>query len=456
MSLSRKISQIKDLKSLQPDKRWEATTKFDLLAEISSQNRLMQAQKLDRKEKLDLFGSRLLNRLAPSFSKAVAVFLIIVMGSSISYAAQASVPGQALWPIKRSIEKAELVLTFSPIREAEIHMNHAQERLNEIDRILESDNSTPDKQEQKEKAIKQAVTHLTKDVAAADSSLKVAKEEKKPLEVVELAKRVADASKKVDSNLKQKKIVAAADKNIEDALNSAQAANKIAKDSAVAVALEVHDSLSAASKNATDSNDQSDNGMDNETTTEAFLASNSSDKSTLDNQEAESVKNLVKEIIASEINDTTDEVAGVKQKAEDVSSQDIDNIKKDNADINQATDELKSITVDDSEEVDQTLDEAKGLLEDGFLRNAYEKISQVKEKYQRAEDVLKEIQEAIDNHNTIDSSLLDMSEDNDTNQGNTNVEPKETSVAPQSSTDLQASAIKQEPILDTTADREVK
>ncbi|MBU1203318.1 hypothetical protein KKH39_04740 [Patescibacteria group bacterium] len=446
MSLTKKISHIRNLKSIQPDKRWESTTKFDLLSEIASQNRLMQAQKLDRKEKLDLFASRLLNKLAPSFSRAVAVFLIIVMGTGVSYTAQASVPGQAFWPIKRSIEKAEITLTFSPIKETEIYIKHINERLNEIDKILGSENSTPEKQE---KAIKQAVIHFTKDVVAVDSSLKIAKEEKKPLEVVELVKKVTDASKEVDNNLKKKKEVASADQNISDALNSAQAANKVSKDKAVALALEVHEEVLAASHAEQDKTDV-ENNINNETTTSEFVGN--TNHNTTSEKDAESVKNLVKGIIASEIDETSQEVDTVKQMAEVAGAEDGSTLKKENMAVNQASGELERLDINNSEEVALILDEAKALLEDGFLRNAYEMIAQIKEEYQRAEVVLKEIEDAINNNNILGADLLETSDDNtsstDENDSETETKSDDVPQTPEINTDLQASAIKVDPLLD--------
>ena len=103
MNLANKISQIKHLEEIQPDKKWEKTTKYNLLEEISAQNRLMQAYKLSTAQKVDLFAMRVFNRLAPSMTKVLASFLILMMFFGINIAAQASVPGETLWPVKRSI-----------------------------------------------------------------------------------------------------------------------------------------------------------------------------------------------------------------------------------------------------------------------------------------------------------------------------------------------------------------
>ena len=54
MSLQKRFSQLGGLSGLQPDKNWENKTRYEILAEISSQNKLMQAQKLSSGEKADL------------------------------------------------------------------------------------------------------------------------------------------------------------------------------------------------------------------------------------------------------------------------------------------------------------------------------------------------------------------------------------------------------------------
>lgn len=435
MSLGGKISQIAKLSELQPDKRWETTTKYDLLAEISSQNRMMQAQKLTNTEKTDLVFMRIMNKVAPSFTRAVAAFLIIMMGSGVSMAAQASVPGQALWPIKRSMEKVELSLAISPVTETEMHIKHAGKRLQEIDKILQETNTQPAKVVKKEKAIKQAVRHLEKDVTSADISLKIAKEEKKPIEVVELAKKVTDVTKEVTVVLDEKS-GEATDKNIEEALDSIKEVNKEVQKSAVNVALAVHEEVLALVKQKEDKNNlgqasttedglvevmensrdplnivETTEDMNHDTTTVNMIVGKSAPEIIdleINDEEIEAVKNLVKEMVASEIDNTSSEIAGVKEKAGTVAQEDIENFKKDTALTDTEEEDLVSIDTLQAgpEKVNQTLQEVKVLMEDGFLRDAFEKISQVKEEYQKAGIILKKIEEAIANHKIIDEEVI--------------------------------------------------
>ena len=409
MRLIRKISQLKNMAYFQPDKSWEIKTKYELLSEIASQNRLMQAQKLDYSQKTDLLFSTFLSKFSPSLSKALAGFLIIVMGSGLSLAAQASTPGEMLWPIKRSMEQVELSLTLGPVRETEVHIKHIGKRLEEINKILDKDNNQETGTQAKEKAIKQAVRHLEKDVTAADSSLKIAKEETNPVAVVELVKKVTEATKEVSNVLSaQAKDNIDEDKTIGEALVSAKEVNEVVQKSAVNVAIEVHEEvLEAANKknieaststNVLNTNDDLNNNLSYQSSTASFINS-VKNNSEVDVVELETVTNLVKEIMASEINDTSSEISDVQQKVEDVDQNELQNLE---------TLDIEDIdNVKDSPADDQVLGDARALLEEGFLRDAFNTIYQVKEKYQRADVVLEKIRQAILEHGVVDPELID-------------------------------------------------
>ncbi|MFA6308005.1 MAG: DUF5667 domain-containing protein [Patescibacteria group bacterium] len=413
-SLIKNISRIKNLESVQPDRRWEKTTKFDLLDEISSQNRLMQAYKLSTSQKVDLFVMRFFNRVAPSMSKVLATFLVFMMFFGVNMAAQASVPGETLWPVKRSIEEAEISLTFSPVKKTEVHIKHVNERLDEIDKILEpAVNVEPAVKEQKNKAIKQAITHLEKDVTSVDSSLKIVKSEKEALEVVELVKKVTDATKEVDNKLSEKKLTA---KNIDnqaldEALTQAKVLNKQVKKAAVAVAIEVHEELQKTTEDKaaslvvkTTSTPSEISEISKvgpfETSTTDIVDKGASKE--LSSEEVATINNIVKEILVSEIADLSAEVKDVKQKVEIVNSEALKAITKDALGekdktkiISSELDEIEIIKKESSEDSEVVLTEAKVLLDSGMFKDAFEKVSEANEKYQKAEVTLEKIGQAI-------------------------------------------------------------
>ncbi|PIR07005.1 MAG: hypothetical protein COV55_01095 [Candidatus Komeilibacteria bacterium CG11_big_fil_rev_8_21_14_0_20_36_20] len=392
MSLTKKISQLKNLAELQPNKKWEDTTKYDLLSEISAQNRLMKAQKLTNSEKVDLFVSRVMRRTVPSVSKVIAGFLIIMMGSGVGFAAQASVPGEVLWPIKRSIEKAELTVTLSPVRETEVHIKHVNKRLAEIDKIVKDLNKTdqPGQTVKSEKAIKKAVGHLEQDVTAVDTSLKIVKEEKKPVEAVSLAKKVKDATKETKNKVSSLE-EANKSKNavFKEALNDVKKFNEEAKESAVNLAVEVHEEVESAMKKSVIDQEISTNS----TTPQTYI----------EERDAQTIKNLVTEIIASEIDDLSSEIKNTKEKV-DVAGEEQEN--NTDASVGQQED-LTNINSIKSKPgaAEVVLDEAKVLLGEGALKDALNKVSESKEINSEAETVLEQISnnKQAENKDSIDS-----------------------------------------------------
>jgi len=454
MSLTRRISHLKEIK---PDKKWEKTSKYDLLEEIASQNRLMQAYKLSNTQKVDLFVMRVFNRLSPSMSKVLAGFLIVMMFFGVNIAAQASVPGEPLWPVKRSIEEAELSLTFSPVKKTEVHIKHVNERLEEIDKILEEP-TKPEVQGNKEKAIKQAVTHLEKDVISVDSSLKIVKEEKKAIEVVELVKKVTDATKEFDTKLQEKKTQVSTTENKElgEVLTNAKNVTKQVKKSAVNVAIEVHEEIQKSVENKTAVNTlNSDNqGSAESATTNHELETSTPPIITKDNvsvdnkevkpEEAETIAKLVKEMVASELNDLSVEVKDFKQKTDILNTEDIEKIKSEtlveNTQDLQDLDDIGVIKKETTEESEVVIEEAKVLLDNGLLKDAFKKVSQEQEKYEKAEATLEKIEKAIEKSaesvqgTTVNSNVS-------TSSPNLNIKPGAEDAIKASGVDIEESEI---------------
>ena len=67
-----------------------------------------------------------------AMSTAAVVVLMAVGGSGIVAASSDSMPDQTLYPIKRAVEEARLVLTFSNDSKAQLHARFADRRVNEI------------------------------------------------------------------------------------------------------------------------------------------------------------------------------------------------------------------------------------------------------------------------------------------------------------------------------------
>ena len=417
MSLTKKISQLKNLSDLQPDKNWAVKTKYELLSEISSQNRLMRQAEIPFSQKADLFFMSFLGKLPLTFTRVVAIFLVLSMGFGLRMGAQASVPGQPLWPVKRSIEKVELSLARSSSQETEIYFKHVNERLNEIDKILQANNE--EKSAKKEKAIKEAVRHLERDVTAVDSSLKIVKEQKAPLEVVELIKKINEASKQVSNSLDQQaKTAGNANTEIQLALAGAKDISDGVKRSAVNLAIKIQEEAllaangvagqTVAGKDSNLSAEEIAQQIINETSTAAIIK-----EIGLENSDLDKLTKLVREIVASEIADAGAKIDEIKEKAELVSSEAASSsqpsvLENRPVELNNIGERIKDVQgIKESAEETKILEEAKALMEEGFLRDAFEKIYQIRESYIKADEVLNELKKAIQSHETIDPNIID-------------------------------------------------
>lgn len=387
MSMRKQLAQLKKLSSINPDEQWAHATKYAIMSEVTVQSRLIKSQKRSFSEGFTLFFANFFGKIVPSLTKVVAVVLVLSVGSGVSLVAQASVPGDAAWSLKRSAEEFELALTLSPVKKTELHIKHINTRLDEIDKILKETeaNDSPEDNTKTEVAIKKAVSHLEKDVVAVDNSLKIVKEEKTPMQVVSLVEKVANVANETANNLNQK-VSVSQNAEISKVLGDAQKVNQEVKDSVVNLAVAVHEEVA---KNV--AKDVSNSTVS--TPTAAVVTQNG-----VNAEELKAVTEVVTKIINSELQVLSQEVADAKTKVESVDKKDISSLPKStntligesNARAIESIDTLKM----HPEIMETNLTQAKDLLSQGNLKDSMDKIIEVKETYKQAETVIKRIEEA--------------------------------------------------------------
>jgi len=389
MKIEKKLSQLKNSKAIQPDINWEKSTKYKILGEIASQNNLMKANKLSKLEKIDLFFSRIMKRIIPSTTKAVASFLVLVIFMTTGFQAQASVPGEILWPVKRGIEKAELTLTVDPVKTTKLHIKHVSKRLTEINKIIKEKKS-----EKNNKVIKKAVQHLKQDSSSLKSSLDIVKEEKNALEIVELAQVVKESAQEVSANIKvaQEENELAAEDNqesIEEALTDIALASDEVSVGAIEIALEVHEEIVEAAKVKEEKKIKN-------LETEEVIAEDNIEVVTI--SDAEAVESIVTDMIISEIADLEENIKVTKDKTAIVEYDEMKDteeiIKEENNGILKVID-IEDVTVKSVKEkpiqAKKDLEEAKVFLEEGSLKEALEKVADSKEEIKKADVVLEKV-----------------------------------------------------------------
>lgn len=172
------IQKIKELKNIQPSQEWLDLTRRNLIHQTSLRTKEPQ---------IGLF-----NWLKPLQPIALAICLVLILIGGpwlLVKASQASLPGEALYPIKKMTENLQ-TQTASEETKAQLQVEFANRRLEELNKITEDPFSPEEK-------VEQVVSDFKNNLAGA--SLHVQKIPK------EKAVIVAEQTKKLKKNLSKTK-----------------------------------------------------------------------------------------------------------------------------------------------------------------------------------------------------------------------------------------------------------
>ncbi len=203
MSLNHQINKLRKLPALHLDRQTVMLGKHRLLAEINRRQEARGSIRLSVTEAARLFYLRLGRRMMPQQRIVVALLLIVLLSVSTSVIAQAAVPGDILWPVKVTLEKAELAFAVDSARESRIYLRHVDNRLRELSVISQRPRS-----QSADKRISEVIRRLEKDITAANQSLKITKEEKQdraPQVVASLAKELSSKASEAIKVLEENK-----------------------------------------------------------------------------------------------------------------------------------------------------------------------------------------------------------------------------------------------------------
>jgi hypothetical protein len=64
------------------------------------------------------------------------VALLVISSTGVAFASQWAIPGDPLYPVKISLENAQVALSFSEMRRAELYIEHAEQRMFEIQNLV--------------------------------------------------------------------------------------------------------------------------------------------------------------------------------------------------------------------------------------------------------------------------------------------------------------------------------
>ncbi len=162
--------QLKELRNIAPDKAWKRRQRDILMAQIKNSAPAETVQgKFTKKVRaaLDVFVPY--NQIM-KIARPVAAFVFVMsvaMGGGIATvgASMNSIPGDALYTVKRTTEKVRLILTPDEIEKARLQLKFADARMEEVNRLSKQ------KDYKKSDKIKETVESLKAEVETVHDSI---------------------------------------------------------------------------------------------------------------------------------------------------------------------------------------------------------------------------------------------------------------------------------------------
>ncbi len=189
-----------ELRSVQPDSTWTAKTRESLLEKIGA----AEVVQVSFGERVRLVVRSLVPTSARTVLRGPAAALVsgiaLIIGGSMASvsAAEQSVPGDLLFPVKLVSEQTRLVLTTDKKEKVRLKGEFVNRRVEEIKKIAQTDVA------KKPQRLKEATEILRRDLDTVKNQLTDVSQEK-PAQRVEVAKLVDKASTNVVAGLKEAK-----------------------------------------------------------------------------------------------------------------------------------------------------------------------------------------------------------------------------------------------------------
>lgn len=207
------IKQIKQLKKIQPDEKWVVFLRSEMLKKIEYSSILDSRSLIGVRDKSSIrVGDRLRENDSWAWNffgllrqPAIAVLSVLVIlgvvGLVLVGIAQKSLPGDMVYPVKISVEQAQLKMVLDKTEKAKKEAEMTGKRAQELAQIIAEDNGN------KEEDIKKAIEQIERQLAVTNENLpglkeKAATEQEK---VTEIAMAVRENAAKVGEAIEQAK-----------------------------------------------------------------------------------------------------------------------------------------------------------------------------------------------------------------------------------------------------------
>jgi len=214
------ISQLKNLKNIQPKKDWVSSNKDTLLSQIDSQvSDNFNNDTIGEMLKTLVFQPRLIRSAVRVFTVFLLILGVSLSGGIASVSAsRSSVPGDFFYPIKITIEKAQVGLSSKKEDKAKLELEFAGRRIEEVEKITETGEVEENKK--KDEKVEKALSKFKDNLNTAKNHLGDIKDEGKSREAVKLAVAIDDKTEEFSKLLKkQKEVVPKAALAVEEAID---------------------------------------------------------------------------------------------------------------------------------------------------------------------------------------------------------------------------------------------
>lgn len=159
------LTQLDNLKKIQPSELWKSRAKEDILAKISENSPQKQSLWAEF-----LYFTRFLSEFFQDFimkpaGTMVLVVLLVLGGGILKVKADNSLPGDLLYSLKRGGEKMQVALIFNEERRAEARLKIIDERVQEINSVISK------KENDQEERVRRALASFHKDFTSVKENL---------------------------------------------------------------------------------------------------------------------------------------------------------------------------------------------------------------------------------------------------------------------------------------------
>jgi hypothetical protein len=128
------LRQIKNLKRIRPNTSWLESQRSFLLSEISREENMKKEPSLI----LPLFNFNILKIFKPAFAFALGIVILISSFATVGVisAAQNSVAGNFLYPLKTAFEKTQFTFTPGEFNKTKLSIKFATQRIDEFNQLM--------------------------------------------------------------------------------------------------------------------------------------------------------------------------------------------------------------------------------------------------------------------------------------------------------------------------------